>query len=119
MELAYADLENGVRKIDLKGRLDIEGANEIDLKFTALTATQRALLVIDLTEVDFIASLGIATLVRNAKAAKLREGNLVLLNPQPNVAKVLASTRIDQVLLVCRDLDEACMRVREAGSPLV
>ena len=26
MELTYADLENGVRKIDLKGRFDIEGA---------------------------------------------------------------------------------------------
>ena len=75
MELTYADLENGVRKIDLKGRLDIEGATAIDLKFTSLAATQRAFLVIDMTLVDFIASLGVATLVRSAKAAKLRKGN--------------------------------------------
>jgi len=108
MELTYADLENGVRKIDLKGRFDIEGASSIDLKFTALAATRRAFLVIDLTLVDFIASLGVATLVRSAKAARLRKGNLVLLNPQPNVAKVLAATRIDQVLPVCANLDEAC-----------
>jgi anti-anti-sigma factor len=108
MELAYTDLANGVRKIDLKGRLDIEGATAIDLNFTALAAARQAFLVIDLTHVDFIASLGIATLVRNAKAAKLRKGNLVLLNPQPNVAKVLAATRIDQVLSVCGDLQEAC-----------
>ena len=107
MELTYADLENGVRKIDLKGRLDIEGANHIDLKFTALATAQRAFLVIDLTLVDFIASLGIATLVRSAKAAKLRKGSLVLLNPQPNVAKVLAATRVDQVVPVCTSLDEA------------
>jgi|SRR5215471_18592328 len=108
MELAYADLENGVRKIDLKGRLDIEGANAIDLKFTSLAATQRAFLVVDLSLVDFIASLGIATLVRSAKAAKLRKGNMVLLNPQPNVAKVLAATKIDSVLPVYLDLDAAC-----------
>jgi anti-anti-sigma factor len=107
MELSYADLENGVRKIDLKGRLDIEGANGIDLKFTALAATQRAFLVVDLTLVDFIASLGVATLVRSAKAASLRKGKLVLLNPQPNVAKVLAATRVDQVVPVCANLDEA------------
>jgi anti-anti-sigma factor len=116
MELAYADLENGVRRIDLKGRLDIEGASAIDLKFTTLAATQRAFLVVDLTLVDFIASLGIATLVRTAKAAKLRQGNLVLFNPQPNVAKVLATTRIDQVLPVCMNLDEAYTRV--LGGPL-
>jgi anti-anti-sigma factor len=107
MELTYADLENGVRKIDLKGRLDIEGATAIDLKFTSLAATQRVFLVIDMTLVDFIASLGVATLVRSAKAAKLRKGKLVLLNPQPNVAKVLAATRVDQVLPVCANLDEA------------
>ncbi|HEX6463185.1 MAG TPA: STAS domain-containing protein [Vicinamibacterales bacterium] len=108
MELTYADLENGVRKIDLMGRLDIDGATTIDLKFTALAATQRAFLAVDLTLVDFIASLGVATLVRTAKAARLRKGNLVLLNPQPNVAKVLAATRVDQVVPVYANLDEAC-----------
>lgn len=107
MELTYADLENGVRKIDLKGRLDIEGANSVDLRFTALAATQRAFLVVDLTFIDFIASLGVATLVRTAKAVSLRKGKLVLLNPQPNVAKVLAATRVDQVVPVCMSLDEA------------
>jgi len=117
MELVYTDLENGVRKVDLKGRLDIEGADAIDLKFTAISATARAFVVVDLSEVDFIASLGIATLVRNAKAARLRAGNLVLLNPQPNVAKVLASTRIDQVLRVCSDLQQACAVVL-GGAPL-
>jgi len=117
MELTYADLENGVRKIDLKGRLDIEGTNLIDLRFTALAATQCAFLVIDLTHVDFIASLGIATLVRTAKAAKLRKGSLVLFNPQPNVAKVLAATRVDQVVHVCTNLDEACSVVL-AGAAL-
>ena len=111
MELTYADLENGVRKIDLKGRFDIEGATAIDLRFTALATAQRAFLVIDLTHVDFIASLAIATLVRSAKAARLRKGNLVLLNPRPNVAQVLAATRIDQVVPVCSTLDEACASV--------
>jgi len=117
MELTYADLENGVRKIDLKGRLDIEGATAIDLKFTALAAAQRAFLVVDMTLVDFIASLGVATLVRSAKAARLRKGKLVILNPQPNVAKVLAATRVDHVMPVCKNLDEAFALVL-ADAPL-
>lgn len=112
MELSHVDLEDGTRKIDLKGRMDLEGANEIDLKFTALTATQKNFVIVDLSGVDFIATLGIATLVRNAKAARLRSGNLVLLNPRPNVANVLATTRIDQIVNVCWNLDEARARVR-------
>jgi anti-anti-sigma factor len=118
MELAYVDLDDGIRKIDLKGRLDLEGANAIDLKFTALSATQKNYIIVDLSGVDFIATLGIATLVRNAKAARLRMGNLVLLNPQQNVANVLRTTRIDQIVTVCQDLDQARVQVR-ATAPQV
>jgi anti-sigma B factor antagonist len=107
MELTYEDLPDGVRTIKLRGRMDLEGAATIDLKFTSLTATHRAFVVVDLTDVEFMASLGLATLVRNAKAARLREGNMVLFNPRPSVRQVLASTRIDQVLLIYSDLDEA------------
>jgi anti-anti-sigma factor len=116
MELVYADLDDGIRKIDLKGRLDLEGANAIDLKFTALTATQKNFIVVDLSGVEFIATLGIATLVRNAKAARLRSGNLVLLNPQPNVANVLATTRIDTIVPVYWSLEDARAHVRPTPS---
>jgi anti-sigma B factor antagonist len=107
MELTYDDLSDGIRTIKLKGRMDLEGTAAIDLKFTSLTSTQRAFVVVDLTEVDFMASLGLATLVRNAKAVRLREGNMVLLNPKPSVRQVLASTRIDQFILIYSDLTEA------------
>ena len=112
MQLTYSDLGDGVRKIDLTGRLDLEGADAIDIRFTALTATERSFLIIDLAGVEFMASIGIAMLVRNARAVRLRTGNLVLLNPRPNVAQVLAITRVDRVLLVCRTLEEARETVR-------
>ena len=119
MELIFSDLDDGVRKIDLTGRLDIEGAEAIDLRFTALTSTAQTFVIVDLTGVDFLASIGIATLVRNAKAARLRKGNLVLLNPRPNVAQVLASTHIDQILPVCVTLEEARAAVRAAPPTLI
>jgi anti-anti-sigma factor len=107
MELTCADLPDGVRLITLSGRMDLEGTAAIDLQFTALTATRQGFIVVDLTAVDFMASLGLATLVRNAKAVHRREGNMVLFNPQRSVRQVLASTRIDQVILIYSDLDEA------------
>ena len=118
MELIHEDLEEGLRKIDLAGRFDLEGANEIDLRFTTLVATQKSFIIVDLSQVDFIASLAISVLIRNARAIRLREGNLVLLNPQPNVARVLASTRVDQVVAVCQDLEEARSQLRSTPSPL-
>lgn len=118
MTLTATRLPSGVLKIDLAGRLDIEGANAIDLQFTVLVSAQQTLAVVDLTDVDFLASLGIATLVRNAKSNRLRKGNLVLLNPRPNVAQVLASTRVDQVVPVCYGLDEAIARVQAIPASL-
>jgi anti-sigma B factor antagonist len=117
IELTSVDLPDGIRKIDLSGRLDIAG--EIDLKFTVLMSARQAFAVVDLSGVDFLASIGLATLVRGAKTARLRGGNMVLLNPQSNVAKVLASSRIDQVIPVCHDLDHALTVVRLGPSPLL
>jgi anti-anti-sigma factor len=118
MELTHDDLSDGVRTIKLRGRMDLEGAATIDLKFTSLTATHRAFIVVDLTEVDFMASLGLATLVRNARAVRLREGNMVLLNPKPSVRQVLASTRLDQVLHIYSNLAEARLAAKVPPSAL-
>jgi anti-sigma B factor antagonist len=112
LELTYSDLADGIRKINLLGRLDVEGATAIDLRFTALTAAQQSFVIVDLTGVEFLASLGISTLVRSAKAVRLRNGNLVLLSPRPNVAHVLTSMRIDQILPVYQTLEDAQTAVR-------
>jgi anti-anti-sigma factor len=118
MDLSYSDLDDGVRKIDLAGRLDVEGAEAIDLRFTVLTSTGLHFIVVDLSDVEFLASIGIATLVRSAKAVRLHRGNLVLLNPRANVTQVLASTRIDRILPIFRTLDEARAAVRAAPPAL-
>jgi anti-anti-sigma factor len=117
VELTYEDLEDGVRRVRLAGRMDVEGAREVDLKFTSLTASRQAFVIVDLSLVDFLSSLGLGTLVRSAKAQMSRQGKLVLLSPQPNVAKVLETTQVDQILMVVYDLEEARHAVRPAGSP--
>jgi len=112
MELTYEDLEDGVRRVILAGRLDVEGSHEIDLKFTSLTASRQAFVIVDLSLVDFLSSLGLGTLVRSAKAQMSRQGKLVLLSPQPNVARVLQSTQIDQIVEVFHDFEQARRSVR-------
>ncbi|MGA8706702.1 MAG: STAS domain-containing protein, partial [Steroidobacteraceae bacterium] len=81
MESAVHDLDSDILGINLAGRMDLNGTREIDLKFTALTATRRARILVDLSNVTFIASIGIRTLISNAKAQKLRGGSMVLFKP--------------------------------------
>ena len=117
MELTYEDLEDGVRRISLVGRMDVEGVQEVDLKFTSLTASRQAFVIVDLSLVDFLSSLGLGTLVRSAKAQLSRHGKMVLLSPQPHVARVLETTQVDQIVPVIYDFEEARRVVLPAGGP--
>jgi anti-sigma B factor antagonist len=116
MELEFEDLDDGVRRINLRGRMDMEGTSEIDLKFTSLAASRQGWIIVDLSGVDFMSSLGLGTLVRSAAAQVLRKGKLVLLSPQSNVERVLETTRVNEVVSVFHDFDAARAAVREAAA---
>jgi anti-anti-sigma factor len=102
MDLEVADVENGITKVTLSGRLDVEGALKIDGEFNAIAERKKKVLV-DLSAVTFIASLGIRTLITGAKATANNGGKMVLLDPQPNVDKVLRTSRVDTVIPITRD----------------
>lgn len=104
MKLDVVDLEDGITKISLSGRLDIEGTLKVDGEFNAITEEKRNV-VVDLSEVSFLASLGIRTLIIGAKATANKGGKLVLLNPQPNVEKVLRISNVDTVMPIIRDMN--------------
>ena len=107
MELAVQDLDSGILGINLSGRMDINGTQQIDLKFTALTATRRGRILVDLSNVTFIASVGIRTLISSAKAQKLRGGSMVLFKPNSQVEEVLRTTGIDAIIPIAHDIEAA------------
>lgn len=107
MTLDIFELENGVKKIDLKGRMDIFGTQDIETKFTAVTASEAAKVIVDLSGVDFMASIGIGVIVRAVNALFLRGGKLVMLNPQDNVCDALEMTMITKVAPITYDLNSA------------
>jgi anti-sigma B factor antagonist len=107
MLVEHDDFEDGVRMIRLKGRLDLEGAEAADLKLTVLAATRKNFVIVDLDGVEFMSSIGISVIVRVARAVTSRQGRLVLLKPQPNVADVLMRTQIDQIIPVFGELSAA------------
>lgn len=106
MNIESEVLVNDVLKIVLAGRMDVTGTQEIDLKFTGYTANQRAVIV-DMSAVNFLASIGIRTLIVTAKSIAMRGGKMVLLNPDTTVTNTLTMAEIDSIIPICRSLDEA------------
>ena len=106
MELTMTDIGNEITKISLAGRLDIDGALKIDGPFMDIVK-EKKFVAVDLSQVSFLASLGMRTLVSGAKASWENGGKLVLLKPQENVEKVLRSAAIDTIIPIVRDMSEA------------
>ena len=106
MELTVETLPNGVTKAKLVGRLDIDGAAQIDVRFSALSGAAFGVAV-DLSEVTFIASMGIRTLMLSARGLAANGRRLALVNPQPNVEKALRASGVDEVMEIFTDLDSA------------
>jgi anti-sigma B factor antagonist len=106
MQIEAEPLEGGILKISLAGRMDVHGAQSVDLKFTSHAANQTAV-VVDMSAVDFLASIGIRTLLMTAKAVVNRGGKFALLSPNDTVRHVLEMAGIDTLIPVCTSLDEA------------
>jgi anti-anti-sigma factor len=104
-------LNGGVVKINLSGRMDIEGVGLIDTKFADMTAEPRMSIIVDMSGVPYMSSIGIRALLMNAKPVSRRGGKFVLLNPQPDVKMVIVTSGIDQLISICSNLDEALAKV--------
>jgi anti-anti-sigma factor len=107
MELQYREMDNNIRLIKLNGRLDIIGTGEIETRFAGYCGGENARVVVDLSEVDFLASIGIRLLTLTAKSMASRGGKMVLLNPIPEVHQVLDITGIPAIIPISSQLESA------------
>ena len=108
MTIEYEDVTDVLRRVRLSGRLDVPGTQAISIKFTGLSATQAKRVVVDLTDITFLGSVGIRELITNAKALQQRTGKMVIfVGNNAMVAKTLETTGIDALIRLFTDLDEA------------
>jgi anti-anti-sigma factor len=107
MDLQYNELENNIRVIKLIGRLDILGVGDIETKFTGYCAGEHPRVLVDLSEVEYLASIGIRLLTINARSIASRAGRIVLLGPIPEVRNILEITGIPAIIPMCDLLESA------------
>ena len=106
MEMNVTETGEGVTRVALDGRLDIAGAQEVDGRFAELAETAK-ILVIDLSKVTFLASLGVRTLMLSAKTMIRRGAYLAVAGANEGVEKVLRLTGFDELVGLYPDADSA------------
>jgi anti-anti-sigma factor len=116
MEISVEEIDGGVRKVVLTGRLDVQGTLAIDAKFAALVATRGGAVIVDLSGVSFLASIGIRTLLQSAKAVSQRGGKMVIAGAQAMVEDVLRTSGVVHVIPLYPDLATACAALATVAS---
>ena len=107
MKLQFNILDNGIRLIKLIGKLDNIGISDIETKFTSCCAGDNVRVIVDLSETDFLASSGIRLLNLTVKSIFKRCGKMALINPNPEVQKILEATGIQETIPLYSQLESA------------
>jgi anti-sigma B factor antagonist len=106
MEMTVTDGLEGSTLVELDGRFDILGAQKVDSRFTDLAESAKAL-VVDVSKVPFIASLGVRTLMVSAKTLMRRGAYMAVCGASDGVEAVLRSTGFDELVGLHPDVASA------------
>lgn len=107
MEFEVLPLDNNTSRILLKGRMDSSGVDKSELRFTAAVVAPARHAVIDISGVDFLASMGIRLFITSARALSQKGAKMALYGASEAVQSVLDTVALDQVIPVKATQTEA------------
>tara|TARA_B110000503_G_scaffold130482_1_gene203928 strand:- start:1796 stop:2125 length:330 start_codon:yes stop_codon:yes gene_type:complete len=90
--------ESGVLICSIEGRLDAVAADPAASQLLALVEGSGRNVLLNLSGLNYVSSLGLRVFVRAAKAVKASEGVLKLCSATPPVQKVLEISALDTLL---------------------
>lgn len=93
--------------LSLEGRLDAAAIVALQPEFMAKTVALKNPVLVDMSQVSFMASMCIRMLVEAAKALKASGSRLALLRPSSLVERALKSSGFDRVVGIYHDEVEA------------
>lgn len=108
MSISYDDIGDNLRRIVITGRLDMPGTDSVASKLAELVAAPNKGVVVDLSSVRFLGSIGIRALINSARAVQQRGSKMVLVvDSGSTVVKSLEATGVDQLIPVFRNAADA------------
>jgi len=110
--IAIIETDGDHSHVQIIGPLDLSGVQAIELKLLAHTASRRKPAIIDLSQVSFLASLGIGLLLQVSRALAADKHPTVVLSPAAEVEKALRMARLDALLHLADSLETAQSHAR-------
>jgi len=107
VEMTVTDIDGSHVKVALTGRLDTAAVDRIETALVARIVPRGVHAIIDLSNVEFIGSMGVRMLISTARALARKNGRLVLMAPQEGVREVFDNVSLGDIIKICADESEA------------
>lgn len=108
VELQLSSYEfEGATVVDVAGELDALSAPELDEYIEVVVAQEPAVVILDLSGVDFMDSSGLGMCIKSRKRVRDAGGEMLLVVTTPRVMRVLEITGLNQSIPVASSVPAA------------
>ena len=112
MKMEVADTADGLVNVTLVGRLDTQGVQRIEAPLVESLVPRGARAIVDLSQLEFVCSMGLRMFVTIARDLARNKGKLVLYSPQPWVNMAFTTASLHSIIPVRPDAESAIATAR-------
>src|SRR6476619_3044239 len=103
--------------VAVTGEIDLFTAPELKAALGETLESGRSRIVVDLSDTTFLDSTALGVLIGAVKRLRSRDGALVIVNVDQNIAKTFEITGLDQIFTILATRDDAIAALDDAASP--
>ena len=101
MDMDVRTLGERLVKVTFTGRLDTLGVNRVETRFLGSIVPGGHNVIVDVSQVDFVASMGIRMLVSAARALRVKQATLAVYGAQDRVGEIFEIVSLRQIMSIC------------------
>jgi anti-sigma B factor antagonist len=98
--------------LKLSGEIDLHGSPTLRKELLAIAKEKTALLLVDFSEVEYIDSSGLATLIEYVKEAGGHQGKIALFGLKKKVRTIFDLVRLNELFVIAETREEALASVQ-------
>jgi len=111
MDIEVDQLTDNIACVRLIGRMDSASVDGAETRFSAAVVAPGQNAVVDLSGVNFLASMGIRLFITSARALNAKGARMVLFGASDLVRNVLEHVALDQIIPIVGDREQAVAKL--------
>jgi anti-anti-sigma factor len=105
--ISYTILEKGIGLIKLKDKIYQDEVSQFKELIESFLAAKTIDFIVDLSELTYICSAGIANLINCYRSVRREGGTIIYVNPNEKIKEVFSICKLDQILQISKSVEDA------------